>query len=549
MSGDNNKLQAMMAQLQGALKQGTPKKPKVTAEPQVEEPIKRGVGPDPGNIVGIDDVETREGTVSEIAELAEQAAQRTGQQKVASPEDVTGPLEDDPELAELLASVDSGSADLDGNAEVEALVEEPADSSEDVTQEAGVGTPVEADPTGDVEKAIEAALAEPEEEPAEAATPEEEQLPSFTYDDFSTNELFAFAKKTIKKLGVSKFEDLQTADPALYEALIQRRQAKAEAAAAKAAEPAPSSAVKAPETKADAPEPEMKAEEVPQRETAASVSAVAAQVMEQVNAAVDAKLEPLRAQLAELKSSVDSAVADVSERMGRLAESTVGMDTFNSFFMDDFAPVLEAVEKVDAMEGQVNRIEEDLKGVNAELSGDEGTVVKLANELDALRTKVANETVSSEMWNQFLEEEYLPVAELRDQIEELNLPGLAKAWQELSVKWEELVGTDAERIPGMVHAHREASVVVAVEILRNTTEDNFHRLQDFVSDYGQAWVKDVMSYLAENPEVIRDKVALAKYNVIYDHMAASAKLQSYKPKVDTEVQRVIGFAQQLTGDS
>jgi hypothetical protein len=176
-------------------------------------------------------------------------------------------------------------------------------------------------------------------------------------------------------------------------------------------------------------------------------------------------------------------------------------------------------------------------------------VVRLSKELDVLRDKVENGTVSSEMWNAFLEEEYLPLAELRDQLDELNLPALAKAMAELSVKWEGLVGPGGERIGGMVHAHREASVVVAVEILRNTNEDNFHRLQDFVSDYGQEWVKDVMSYLAENPEVVKDKVALAKYNVIYGHMAGSPKLQSHKTEVDAEVQKVLGFAQQLAGDS
>jgi hypothetical protein len=485
-----NKLQAMMAQLKGTLDKGKEKpKPRVVAEPKVEEPQKeekRGVGPTPGKVKGIDDVETREGTVSEIADLANQAAEKTGVADVAESEKVSGPLEDDPELAELLAPLDSGSADLDADAAVEALVEKPADPMEAATKEVVVTRPAEeaeldARVEG-VEKAIEDALAEPEETVSGA--------------------------------------DVESVPPSSMEAL------------------------------------ESEAEESQERETAASVSAVAAQVLEQVNAAIDEKLAPLKKQLKDLKASVDETVEDVNARMGRLAESTVGMDTFNSFFMEDFAPVLEAVEKVEAMEGQVSSlegqvagVEETLKGVTTELSSDEGAVSKLAGELDALKSKVENETVSSEMWNTFLEEEYLPVAELRDQLEELNLPELAKAMQELSVKWEELAGTGGERVAGMVHAHREASVVVAVEILRNTTEDNFHRLQDFVSDYGQEWVKDVMRYLAENPEVIRDKVALAKYNVMYSHMANSQKLQSHKEGVDAEVQRVIGFANQLTGDS
>jgi archaellum component FlaC len=459
MSEQSTKLQAMMAQLQGALNRGTAPKPKprMVAEPEVEVQSKRGVGPTPGKVKGIDDVDTREGTVSEIADLQRQAAQKTGMQVVAEPEEeVSGPLEDDPELAELLESLDSGSADLDDDSAVAKIKEKPADPMEAVTQQAAVTRPVEE------------VLDEPEE--------------------------------------------VESVPPSSMEAL------------------------------------EGEADEAQERATAASVSAVAAQVMEQVNAAIDAKLAPLRKQLDELKASVDSAVAGVTEKMGKLAETSVGMETFTQFYEDDFAPVLEAVEKVDAMEGQVARIEEDLKGVNTELSGDSGVVAGLSKELDALRARVENDTVNREEWNEYLEV-VTGTVETQAELDQLGLPALAKAFAELSAKWEELVGVDGERVPGMVHAHREASVVVAVEILRSTSEDNVHRLPDFVGDYGAQWVKDVLTYLSENPEVVRDKVALAKYNVIYSHMAGSPKLQSHKAEVDAEVNKVLGFAQQLTGDS
>lgn len=469
-----NRLKAMMAQLQGQLQKPAAPKPRVNAEPQFDEQSRRGVGPTPGKVKGIDDVDTREGTASEIAELA-QKAKRTGPQEVPELEEAAVALGEDPGLADALESEDSGSADLAPVAA--ALEEEPEDPMEATTVEAAVTRPKEDAGTKAVEAAIEDSLAEPDEAVVSGA-------------------------------------EVESVPPSSMEAL------------------------------------EGEAEEEQERQSAATVSAVAAVVMEQMGAMVDEKLSPLRKQLEELKGSIEATLGDVNERMGKLAEDTLGMETFNAFFTEDFAPVLEAVEKVDAMSGQVDRIEEELKGVNKELSGDEGVVVRLSKELDALRTRVENETVSSEMWNTFLEEEYLPVAELRDQLEELDLPALAKAWAELSVKWDALVGPEGERIPGMVHAHREASVVVAVEILRNTDEHNFHRLQDFVGDYGKEWVAEVMGYLAENPEVVRDKVALAKYNVIYEHMAASTKLQSYKPKVDAEVQKVLGFAKQLTaGDS
>ena len=469
-----NKMQGMLAQLRGQLKAGRPKpKPRVTAEPQEEGPQKRGVGPTPGHVKGIDDVDTREGTESEIAALAKQASERTDAQQVPEPEEVPGPLEEDPGLAESLESDDSGLAELSESPAVRALEQAPDDPMEDVTQQSAPESPAEEESgTAVIDAAIEDALA-PEEETVSGS--EVESLP-------------------------------------------------------------PSSAPSA--------------EEAPAQEPTASVSAVAAMVMEQMGAMVEEKLAPLRRQLEEIQTNVDETVQEVREKMAELAESSLGMETFEAFFENDFAPVLESVEHVDAMKTQVDRIEDELKGVNKELSGDDGIVDKLSKELDALKTRVENDTVTSEMWNKFLEEEYLPVAELRDELEELALPELAKAWRELSVKWEQLVGPEGERIPGMVHAHREASIVVAVEILRNTDQDNFHRLQDFVEEYGKGWVMDVLSYIAADEALVADKVALAKYNVIYSHMATSAKLQSGKAAVDAEVQKVLTFAKQLTeGDS
>lgn len=451
-------LQDMMAQLQGALNQGAPKpRKKVNADPKLEGPS-RGVVPTPGSVPGIDDVSTKEATRSQLADLAKDS-ERSDQRSLQG-------AEEDPELADLLESVDTGSADVAGSPAVAALMSEPPDTEEDATQQSRLPSPEKGDETQEEQAELTGADVEslpPSEPPAPARQPKEEGR--------------AAQRKVLEQMA----------------------------------------------------------------------NQVLAKVMEKI----DEKLAPIRAQLDEIQTSVDTTKADLYERMGKLAAETLGMETFTAFFEDEFAPVLESIEKLEGMKtqasgldaqavaevqglrSQITSVEQDVAKLRGEFYGKGSPFSNLSAEVDTLKKQLQelnNSTVSAEAWNELINNSIAPLLKMLEQ-------------------WEELTGPKGERIKGMVHAHKEASVVVTVEILRNTTEHNFHRLQDFVNDYGSNWVKELMGYLVENPEVVQDKVALAKYNVMYDHMAKSPKLQSYKSQVDAEVKKVLDFAKQLSGGS
>jgi hypothetical protein len=254
-----------------------------------------------------------------------------------------------------------------------------------------------------------------------------------------------------------------------------------------------------------APEPEEREQEPEQDagDEASLVDRVAAAVVAQIQPKIDA-----------LRGELETAKDKITTKMGELAASTIGTETFEEFMgVSVLDPLDKLTAKLGTLEATVGTVEQPEPA---------------QGEAAAIQLTLAERVANMEGQTSGIED---------------NLGELIEALQEMDALLTKLTGSDGERIDGMVHIFQESTVAVAVEVLRNLSDQNQDSLDIFVNDYGRReWVPEILDYLVNHPDVVKDKVALQKYNVLYEDMSRSDQLAPQKKAVDADAERVICYA-------